>query len=353
MISILVLMKMSNKKVYEKIVPLANSAYIDKIYVIRNKNVDFNNKKIKVIYPPKQIQNILFLVELYRLILALYILVFRKIDAIISVYFFLNGIYAYFLSKLFRKKKIHNLVGEDLFMVIKNNMAINILKNSDYIITRGENTKKIIECYDIDTGKLAHPPNLYNFKTIKYIKKEYDFIFIGNFVQKKRIDDCLKAIKKVVESNTKYFKFAFVGDGPLFNDIIELSEELNLSDYCEFLGYRNDVDVLLQKSKTLVLVSEKEGLPMVMVEAMSFGLPVIITDNADVTTIAKHNYNSLVVEIGDIETIAKYMEIILGDEELYNMLSKNALKIREKEYEYSMEGIAEEWDKIFKKMELI
>jgi len=70
----------------------------------------------------------------------------------------------------------------------------------------------------------------------------------------------------------------FVGNGPLFDDIKALAEELGISDKCFFLGVRSDVPALLKAMDVFLLPSHREGVPLVLMETQAAGLPCVCSD---------------------------------------------------------------------------
>lgn len=73
-------------------------------------------------------------------------------------------------------------------------------------------------------------------------------------------------------------RLLMVGDGPLRQELMELSRQLGLAEQVLFLGRRSDVADLLAASDLFVLSSVAEGLPVTIIEAMAAGLPVIATN---------------------------------------------------------------------------
>ena len=69
-----------------------------------------------------------------------------------------------------------------------------------------------------------------------------------------------------------------VGDGPLFEQARALAEALGLSERVQFLGSRDDVPSILARAQLFVLISNWEGLPLSILEAMRAGLPVVASD---------------------------------------------------------------------------
>jgi N-acetylgalactosamine-N,N'-diacetylbacillosaminyl-diphospho-undecaprenol 4-alpha-N-acetylgalactosaminyltransferase len=69
-----------------------------------------------------------------------------------------------------------------------------------------------------------------------------------------------------------------IGQGPLKEQLEQETKQLGISAFVRFLGYRKDVEQILQQSDVFVFSSQREGFPNVLLEAMAVGLPVISTD---------------------------------------------------------------------------
>lgn len=99
-------------------------------------------------------------------------------------------------------------------------------------------------------------------------------LMIAEFGPVKRHAHLLEALARIRDERVVT---VFVGDGPLEPSIRRRAVELGLGDRVRFAGYRRDIPALLAASDALVLVSEREGLPRSVLEAMAAGRPVIGT----------------------------------------------------------------------------
>jgi len=94
-------------------------------------------------------------------------------------------------------------------------------------------------------------------------------------------------------------KGAIAGDGPLRSRLEQLASQLGLgAEHVEFLGELNDLRPLYHKSDFLMLTSDWEGTPNVLLEAMACGLPVLATSVGGVPEIIG-NDRGLIVECDD------------------------------------------------------
>ena len=100
----------------------------------------------------------------------------------------------------------------------------------------------------------------------------------GRFVRKKGFDYFLKAIPDVLASDGR-IRFQIAGDGPEFDELKMLQTELKLEDKVQFLGFRNDVPLLMKESDLFVLPSLSEPFGIILLEAMATGTPIVTTRN--------------------------------------------------------------------------
>lgn len=99
------------------------------------------------------------------------------------------------------------------------------------------------------------------------------------------------------------------------------------------------------KSSLLVMSSHYEGFPMVMIEAMACGLPVVSFDyKCGPKDIIQHGINGLLVPDGDIKALANAMRKVMADEAYRRMLSQNARKVVDT---YSEEAVMKQWIRLF------
>ncbi|GIC77285.1 glycosyltransferase [Moritella sp. F3] len=108
---------------------------------------------------------------------------------------------------------------------------------------------------------------------IKKIEDNY-IIHIGRFNRVKRHDRLLEEFAKV---NTNC-KLVLAGSGSLKDKIIKKINELNIKDKVILLGFKENPYPYLKNSKGLIISSDSEGLPMVILEAMALNVPVLSTD---------------------------------------------------------------------------
>jgi glycosyltransferase involved in cell wall biosynthesis len=107
-----------------------------------------------------------------------------------------------------------------------------------------------------------------------------------------------------------------IGDGPLMGETEALVRELGLQGRVHLLGQRNDVDQRLAASQMALLVTNWEGFPLSILEAMRAGLPVVASDVGGVAESVRDGENGYLVPRADVTQLRDRVERLLTDPEL-------------------------------------
>ncbi len=144
-----------------------------------------------------------------------------------------------------------------------------------------------------------------------------NFVFLGRIGSRKGAFDLIKAFATLpVEQKTRS-KLILAGDGEGAK-ARKLVESLNQIDYITVLDWVDSEqrDALLAQADIFVLPSYNEGLPMALLEAMSWGLPVITTPVGGIPELVTHSENGLLVNPGDIQQLSSAMQSLIESEKL-------------------------------------
>ncbi|PCI14593.1 MAG: hypothetical protein COB71_02630 [Thiotrichales bacterium] len=136
------------------------------------------------------------------------------------------------------------------------------------------------------------------------------------------IESMLKILKKL--PNTK---LVIAGDGDYKAELKKLADDLCLTESVLFLGSRKDIPELLKIFDVYALPSYSEGLPMVILEAMASGCPVVATDVGGIGTAIRSNVNGVLVKPRNVEDLAEAIIDLLQDEHKRLKFSDNGKKI--------------------------
>lgn len=144
----------------------------------------------------------------------------------------------------------------------------------------------------------------------------------------KRIDLLLHAAAMLVRLKPELrFTLGIVGDGEDRESLEALARELNLSKQVKFLGFHENPYPFMARSSCFVLPSDFEGFGLVLVEAMSLGVPVIATDcPSGPLEILEGGNSGMLVPMGDREQLASRISDLLENSDLAAALSKKGIE---------------------------
>jgi sugar transferase (PEP-CTERM/EpsH1 system associated) len=141
---------------------------------------------------------------------------------------------------------------------------------------------------------------------------ETRFVAVGRLAQVKNFPLMIRAFA-AARSPALPMHLKIVGDGPERAVLEDLVQSLSLTEHVEFLGFRSDVEALLQDTDALLLSSSSEGIPMSILEAMSCARAVVSTDVGGVATLVEHGVTGLLAPSGDVEAFARALTAIASD----------------------------------------
>jgi glycosyltransferase involved in cell wall biosynthesis len=161
---------------------------------------------------------------------------------------------------------------------------------------------------------------------------------VGTFIRAKRFDRFLRAIA-LARSRGAPVRGVLAGDGPEGASLEQLARELGLlPDGVSFVGRRGDIPALLGGSHALLLTSEHEGFPNVVLEAMAAALPVITTPAGDAPAVVRDGVTGFVVPHDDIEAMAAKLSLLAASPESRARLG--AAGRRDVELNFAAKGFA-------------
>jgi len=139
-------------------------------------------------------------------------------------------------------------------------------------------------------------------------------LFVGRIIKEKGVFDFLKAAESLSDEDYSFF---LVGDGPLNSAISNFIERRGLTDKVFFLGLRNDVPTFMKRCDVLVLPTYYfEGLPVVILEAMACGKPVIATRHRGCEDEVVDGETGYLIDAKNPRQLAGTIEKLLGNPSL-------------------------------------
>jgi glycosyltransferase involved in cell wall biosynthesis len=192
-----------------------------------------------------------------------------------------------------------------------------------YVSNLGLNPKQVII--------MPNPTELPTKIPIRNHPHKVSLVFCGRVGQRKGAFDLIEAFAKLPDKYKEFTQMILAGDGEI-EKAQQLAESLNVAQYITFLGWINSQqrDELLSKADVFVLPSYNEGLPMAILEAMGWGLPIIATPVGGIPDLVISQQNGLLVAPGNIQELSQAIQLLIEDENLRLSLGRVARKNVEK-----------------------
>ncbi len=280
--------------------------------------------------------------------------------------FFVNNHFDYVID--FRTKEfflqeliIHNFVFPKFIQTIhsyklksylpKNTFSAKLLyKNCQQFITvsKGINDAFISKYKFIPSQILYNPLDLETIseKANEPISDDFQYVLSAGSMHKnvKQFNKLMECYAKSVLPS-KNIKLIILGEGKLKNKWIKLAESLSLQEMVLFKGNVKNPFRYYKNALFTISTSKFEGMPMVLLESLACGTPIISWDYASgPNEIISNTSNGLLVDNQNSEKLIEAMNLFVSDNNLYLQCKENALS---RVKQFSLETIGAHWLKIF------
>lgn len=174
---------------------------------------------------------------------------------------------------------------------------------------------------------LNNPVELPNLSNKASESQQLKFVFLGKINQRKGIYDLIKAVANLEPQHRQAIKLILAGSGEV-EQAQKLATDLGIIEQISFPGWINDQqrNQLLAESDVFVLPSYNEGLPMAILEGMSWGLPIITTPVGGIPEVILDKETGLLVTPGDIEQLTQAIQSLIEQPSLRQHLGQSARK---------------------------
>lgn len=310
------------KKSYKNLL----NVFRDKNYLMDFiKNFDLKNLKklISFQYYSKLIENnVLKIIDLKNL---------NKEEITFYSYWFYNGAYTgsilkrkNIVSKVISRAHRYDLYLEENYQPFKNE----ILQCLDALLACSKEGEEYLKkYYSKYTDKIKYSYlGTVNKKKLEFEEKENIIVSCSYLVKVKRVELIIEALSQVKDKNILWYH---LGNGILEKNIKKLAKEKLKNISYEFIGQIKNEEVLNfyrnKKVKCLINLSSSEGLPVSMMEAQSFGIPIIATNVGGVSEIVNKKTGILLSDNPKIDEIVKAIDKIFDlSKEDYKKYEENS-----------------------------
>ena len=186
----------------------------------------------------------------------------------------------------------------------------------NYLKRKDKKVNSIVVSNGIPKSKKSDP-NLIQFHREKVgLNGQPAFLYIGRISAEKSIDLCLEAFKEALKVYPG-IRFVIIGDGPSSHQLKKKIKSLKLEPFIHQLGLIDHLKLIQenipQMGDVFVTASETENQPISILEAMSFGLPVIGPKAKGIPELVKDGENGYLFEPGNIKELSYLMKTIIAN----------------------------------------
>ncbi|MGJ4940731.1 glycosyltransferase [Bradyrhizobium sp. HKCCYLS1011] len=191
-----------------------------------------------------------------------------------------------------------------------------------------------VDCWDkLMIVHCGVEPDLFELR--QHTGRGKKLLFVGRLAAAKGLPILLDALAKLDDVSLE-----IAGDGPDRLMLIEQARRLGISERVHFLGYQSQAQVrdLLKQADIFVLTSFAEGVPVVLMEAMAAGVPVITTRIAGIPELVEDGKSGLLISPGDAGATAAAIHQLVEDPSLRTRLATAGRRKVEQEFDIGAEA---------------
>ena len=247
-----------------------------------------------------------------------------------------NGAIGVLLKALFRVPLVVHARGSDFHTFAERNRFFTlltrfVLKHSDWIFCTSEDIKRgIIKVFldleaknisvaynDVDASQFSPISVKEARRKLNIRENDLCFLFVGNLVREKGVLELLEVITELIKrKEADNFFLHYIGTGPLYDKLRELIKNNGFTERINVHGAvpPSQIPLWMNASDLLILPSEKEGMPNVVLEALSCGIPVLSTNVGDVAKFIRNKENGYLIKASGIKkSLSDHLEYLIDN----------------------------------------
>jgi len=226
------------------------------------------------------------------------------------------------------------------------------LKRIPYVITVCPQLQETIQQFSSST--IVTIPNGIDLAQIQAIRPFPPFtsptvFYVGMLNKRKGVDDLIRAIPSV-KNEIKDVKVYIAGTGPELNKLKNLAKSLGLEENVSFLGFITDEKKIsyMKSTDVFVLPTYWESFPLVLLEAMACGRPIISTDVGGNPSAVVDGVNGFLVKPGNWRQISEKLIYLFKNKEIFIKMGEESIK---RALEFDWNPIALQTKELYLKIE--
>lgn len=217
------------------------------------------------------------------------------------------------------------------------------MKHSDALVVLTEKDKANYQENIKSKTPVYVIPNPVNKHDFSYDMHSKIILSAGLLLPIKGYEKAIQVARKVFDV-CQDWKWIICGEGPERNHLEQLIKEYNLQEKMILKGTVQNMEEQYQRASMFVMTSQMEGLPMVLLEAKSWGLPLVSFDiMTGPSDIIQDGINGYLIEEGNIDEMAERIVELIKDDSKRKAFSKESQRDMDK---FGMRGIINKWNEL-------
>jgi len=268
----------------------------------------------------------------------------RRLDAIVGVFGFPQGLVAVLVGLLTRRKVAVLTDGGDIDVLLGKRLTRQLmlfsLRRANSVAALNETKAhrlvslglkaKLCRIEHVNTSRFAYAPMA--------DKEEASVLYVGRFSDEKCPEVLVKACNRLWREGVN-LKLLMVGEGPLKSKIADTVAKMGMTDATVLKGGipHSEIHRFFREASVYVLPSRREGVSVSLLEAMSSGCLCIASDIPDNRELIQHMYNGILFHVDDVEDLAtKVKWAISNPSEVGPMVSRARYLVEDR---YSLQAV--------------
>lgn len=150
-------------------------------------------------------------------------------------------------------------------------------------------------------------------------------LMIGRMDTPKNPISVIKAMEYVYANYKQTYNMVFVGDGPKREEYKKYADSTEIKDFIHFVGNESNPQNYYKAASLFAFASYSEGMPTVIIEAMTYGLPIVTSDTS-VREILEDGKDGLISSIDDHSTLGEDIYKVMSNSEIWQKYSTLSLE---------------------------
>lgn len=212
----------------------------------------------------------------------------------------------------------------------------NALKDAASTLSKPKRKIKVIyNGCDVDTFVFREEDRSRIRKELGILENDKMIAFVGNISRDKGIFELMTALTRL-NSKRDYVHLLIIGSGPERRAIQDIVDLYNIGGKVHIMGERlhSEIPKYLSAADIFALPSYTEGLPNVVLEAMSCSLPVIATRVGGIPEVVEEGKSGILIERKNVDALSKAIERLIEDESLAKKMGIHGRKIVENKFSW-------------------